>query len=100
MESPVIIPIAVTALAFYAAIFHGWIFWLRHEERAHLWFAVTCLGIFGTSSGLLIYALAPEHSDKAWVQSGQAIACLALCYGFLRFAHEFLEVERSRFHNA
>ncbi len=43
------IPIAASALAFYTALFHGWIFLLRHEERTHLWFAVTALGIFGSS---------------------------------------------------
>ncbi len=98
MESQVIFAIAVTSLAFYATVFHGWIFWLRHEERTHLWFAVTCLGIFGTNSGLLLHALAPELSAKPWVQSGQGFASLLLTYGFLRFAYEFLHIERTRFH--
>lgn len=88
------IAFSAALVVLYVASFHGWIFWLRREEREHLWLAVTACAIasFGVTAALLYSARTVE--EGIYWQRVMFLTSCPLLVGFLRFSFCFLGLDR------
>ncbi|MCZ6464163.1 MAG: hypothetical protein O7A09_07460, partial [Proteobacteria bacterium] len=100
METVSVLSMVAAGLALYTALYHGFIFHLRRQERDHLWLAVTGLGVLGVSAGSgMLYGATDVETGEFWQRFMFATSPLILV-GFLRFSFTFLRVEHRRLDRA
>ena len=94
MDANSVLSLAFALLAGYLAAFHGWLYWKRRSEPAHLWLSVTALGmaILTFAQG---HALSGETTAEIepWLRI-QFAASAPIAIGFLRFTWELFQIER------
>ena len=94
MDANSVLSLAFALLAGYLAAFHGWLFWKRRSEPAHLWLAVTASGmaILTAAQGMALSGETPEVIEP-WLRV-QFAASAPIVIGFVRFTWQLFQIER------
>jgi signal transduction histidine kinase len=89
-----VLSLAFALLAGYLAAFHGWLFWKRRSEPAHLWLAVTAAGmaVLTFAQGMALAGETTEAIDP-WLRV-QFAASAPIAIGFVRFSWLLFRIER------
>ena len=92
--------IATVVVPIYTALLHAWIYAHRRRARAHLWLAISALGVGGIALAVLGRTAAPTTAAAVAWQHWQMIGGAVLGFGFVRWAHAALHLHRPRLERA
>jgi signal transduction histidine kinase len=94
MEAVSVQPLLCSVVALGAAGLHGYTYWLRRKEPAHLWLAVSALGIVGIAvTTAMTYQASDGVSAERWQRFMVASAAIVLL-GFHAFTECMLRLPR------
>ncbi len=86
--------VATVTVPIYTALLHGWIYAQRRREIAHLWLAISALGVAVIAAAVLGRdAATTVETAVAW-QRWQLLGGCVLGLGFVRWAHAALGLRR------
>jgi signal transduction histidine kinase len=84
--------LATATVAFFSALYHGWLYHLRRWDTEHLWLAISALGVVAVSgTQAMLYGAASVEQGELW-QRWMFVASTPILVGFLRFSFCFLGV--------
>ena len=98
MRSAVLL--ATVVVPIYTALLHAWIYAQRRREIAHLWLAISALGVAGMAASVIARAAATTTADALAWQTAQMACGAVLSIGFVRWAHAALGLHRPRLDRA
>ncbi len=81
---------AFAVFALCAAAFNLWLYWLRPRESAHLWLAVSALGMMWLGAGMAAMQQASTLAEAMRAQLVTVSGALPVVIGFLRFSSIFV----------
>jgi len=95
-----VLSLGFSLLAGYLAAFHGWLYWKRRSEPAHLWLAVTGAGmaILTCAQGMALAGETTQAIDP-WIRL-QFAASAPIAIGFVRFTWQLFQIERPQIDRA
>ena len=86
--------LATVVVPIYTALLHAWIYAQRRREIAHLWLAISALGVAGIATAVLGRAAATSALPaRHWQQLEMACGAV-LAVAFVRWAHAALGLQR------
>ncbi len=96
MEIVSLPPLLCSVVALCLAVIHGYTWWLRRHEPAHLWLAVGAVGIVGiAASTAMIYEAAGVAQAELWQRIMLSCAAVVLL-GFHSFTRSMLGLAKRR----
>jgi len=96
MEIASVQALVCATVALCAAALHGYTYWLRHTESAHLWLAVSALGTVGIAVALaFVYGADDAAAGELWQRIMIGAAALTMV-GFYRFTRSIMGHPPSR----
>jgi len=92
--------LATVVVPIYTALLHAWIYAQRRREIAHLWLAISALGVAGMAASVIARSAATTTADALAWQSAQMAFGAVLGVSFVRWAHAALGLHRPRLERA
>ena len=92
--------IATVVVPIYTALLHAWIYAHRRRASAHLWLAISALGVAAIAVAVLGRTAAPTTEIALRWQRWQMVGGAVLGIGFVRWAHAALQLHRPRLERA
>jgi signal transduction histidine kinase len=88
--------IATVIVPIYTALLHAWIYAHRRREIAHLWLAISALGVAGIAVAVIGRTAATTTEAAIGWQRWQMVGGAVLGIAFVRWAHAALGLHRPR----
>lgn len=92
--------LATVVVPLYTALLHAWIYAQRRREIAHLWLAISALGVAGIATAMLERAAATSGLPTRRWQDIEMTCGAVLAIAFVRWAHAALGLQRPRVERA